>query len=127
MTTTKEKIEVMQSFLDGKQIQIIIGSNSLWEDLLPEYEPIWDWECCNYRVKPEPKIRPYRLQCEFAEAVREHGPMVFEVETGYYSTILGTIENQNVQIDCNKITFDALLEYYKWQDGTPCGIMEETK
>ena len=49
MKTTKEKIEIMQAYERGEQIQIN-NSNNIWEDI---ETPIWDWVNCNYRVKPK--------------------------------------------------------------------------
>ena len=54
MCTTKEKIEVMQAYLDGKQIQHRTSIHSKWENVS---EPSWHWYENEYRIKPlEPKI-----------------------------------------------------------------------
>ena len=52
MRTTAEKIEVMQAFVDGKKIEALpgIGGNGKWVDW---QDPNWDWDCCDYRVKPQ--------------------------------------------------------------------------
>ena len=47
--TTKEKIEIMQAYERGEQIQIN-NSNNMWEDIDC---PLFDWANCNYRVKPK--------------------------------------------------------------------------
>jgi hypothetical protein len=49
--TTSEKIAVMQAFLDGKEIESLprIGGTGKW---VAWPEPKWDWDCCDYRVKP---------------------------------------------------------------------------
>ena len=49
MKTTKEKIEVMQAYERGEQIQIN-NSKNVWEDIDC---PLFDWANCNYRVKPK--------------------------------------------------------------------------
>ena len=58
--TTKEKIEVMQAYVDGKQIQIRAAGNNKrdWEDF-NFGEPCWDWYETEYRIKPEEK--PVRM------------------------------------------------------------------
>ncbi len=49
--TTKEKIAVMQAWLDGKSIQVkSIASDEVWYDV--EKEPSWDWLIREYRIKP---------------------------------------------------------------------------
>ena len=51
---TKQKIEVLQAYLDGKPIQI--GTGSQWVDYTEGSEPLWKWSSFNYRVKPEPMV-----------------------------------------------------------------------
>jgi hypothetical protein len=51
---TKEKIAVMQAFDEGRAIEhcrVVIGPQ-LWLDC---YEPTWDWQTFEYRVKRQPK------------------------------------------------------------------------
>ena len=50
---TKEKIEVMQAFLDGKKIECKFTSAYTWSVM--DGEPKWDWVANDYRIAPEPK------------------------------------------------------------------------
>jgi len=50
MTTTAEKIKVMQAFEDGAEIELAIG-DSEWD---PAGTPEWDWIHFNYRVAEKP-------------------------------------------------------------------------
>jgi hypothetical protein len=52
MKTTKEMIEVMQAFEDGKGVEAK-GRNVGW---VLASNPIWDWRTFDYRIKPEPKV-----------------------------------------------------------------------
>lgn len=59
MKTIEEKIEIYRAYLNGKQIQWKSkSSNSVakdWEDITT---PSFNYEACDYRVKPEqPKQR----------------------------------------------------------------------
>jgi hypothetical protein len=49
---TKDMIQVMQAFLDGKTIEYKYEQNQ-WNEIIGS-EPIWDWGNFDYRVKPEP-------------------------------------------------------------------------
>lgn len=51
---TKEKIEVMQAYLDGRKIQLRGKTLRFpkWEDI--EKEPEWNFINNEYRIKPEP-------------------------------------------------------------------------
>jgi hypothetical protein len=51
---TKEKIAVMEAFLDGKRIQFKFGAAD-WLDWNSEHEPDWAWHRVDYRIKPEPR------------------------------------------------------------------------
>jgi len=56
MTTTEEKIKVMQAFTDGEEVQYTYRGNTPCWKCAPD--PCWDWERFNYRVKPR-KIKMY--------------------------------------------------------------------
>ena len=49
MKTLKEKIEVMQAFLDGKAIERGSISSSAW---CPTDDPQWNWTAFDYRISP---------------------------------------------------------------------------
>ena len=51
---TKEKIEIMQAWLDGKPIQCC-SDGSRWETLTEE--PLWDFMSNEYRIKPKQKVK----------------------------------------------------------------------
>lgn len=48
MTTTQEKIKVMQAFVDGKEIEFRNYRKSDW---VISADPIWNWIDNDYRVK----------------------------------------------------------------------------
>lgn len=49
MKTTKEKIEIMQAYERGEQIQIYYPDTDEWEDV--ESTLLWDWVNFDYRIK----------------------------------------------------------------------------
>ena len=49
MTTTREKIEIMEAYKRGEKIQIYGAIPNKWTDM--NIEPLWDWTNFNYRVK----------------------------------------------------------------------------
>ena len=48
MKTTKEKIEIMQAYERGEQIQIYDSIHNEWKDIKI---PSWDWMSSDYRIK----------------------------------------------------------------------------
>lgn len=53
----KKQIEVMEAYLEGKDIQVSYGGG-IWDDT--EY-PEWNWDIIKYRVKPEEPEEPKKL------------------------------------------------------------------
>ena len=49
--TTKEKIEIMQAYERGEQIQIYNYTFNEWQDA--GEAPLWDWITFDYRIKPK--------------------------------------------------------------------------
>lgn len=72
--TTAEKIEVMQAFERGEEVQYKHRDNLAWGTLLPlsQAEPIWDWSEFEYRLKP--KIRSIELH--WAVLLKNNGLMI---------------------------------------------------
>ena len=126
MKTTKEKIEVMQAYDRGEQIECF--NDKQWKDV---NNPIWDWLNNDYRVKPKKIYVPFHTPEEFLTAYRKHGEFIENKESG---------EKMNAYVDKNGIiilstalnctyTFESLgtlFGCYKFSDGTPCGKEVET-
>lgn len=125
--TTKEMIEVMQAYERGEQIERF---KAHWEDC---GAPIWDWHNYEYRVKPKPTYRPYKDADEFLAAQKEHGMYIRYVDSNTYIIIfyvndvavfVPAINSDGNVVDVD-LQYEKLLNNYKWQDGTPCGVKEE--
>ena len=67
---TKERIAVMQAYADGKQIQYFEECTRRWEDITA---PSWI-RGIPYRVKPEPKYRPFKDADECWQEMLKHQP-----------------------------------------------------
>lgn len=73
---TKQKIEVMQAFLDGKPIEVShsIRGNGLtsgWS-LLDTNDPKWNWAELDYRIAEDMELKAYNLN---EGAIRAHSLM----------------------------------------------------
>lgn len=124
--TTQEKIEVMQAYEEGKQIQArllyeTIGMTGCydvikWEDV---QTPTWNWDAWEYRIKPEPKepkYRPYKDFAEFLADWKKHGGWVKDKRDGDIYLQIEFNETKPMILYCHKVWAD---------DGTPCGVKEE--
>lgn len=51
--TTVGKIAVMQAFEDGKVVQFKNSAGCGWDSLELDDRPVWGWNDCAYRIKPQ--------------------------------------------------------------------------
>lgn len=125
---TKEAIkhlsDVLKAYSEGETIQYL--NNGQWFDFLEEELENEHLSSFEFRIKPEPKLRPYKDKMEFIHALKEHGPYLkrnkeectefhfpvdIGVETAYFS-------------DGHHFNWEELMGWI-WCDGTPCGILED--
>jgi hypothetical protein len=115
-----EMIKVIQAHKEGKQIQFLDSLNE-WCD---NDSPSWNFHSITYRIKPEPKYRPFTLQEAVAaelEGKRIYDRNTFRVIAGYAK------EGVFVGNGDDFITFGDLLNYYVFGNSSPCGVLEEEK
>lgn len=122
--TTSEKIAVMKASEEGKNIQIFDISSNKWVDL-ENLTIAWDWMHNAYRIKPEPKLRPYTFE-ELCEAIVKHGGYVQDKISEYVYLISFIRGNEVMYVNGITEEFEKLAEHNIWlDDKSPCGIMEE--
>lgn len=131
--TTKEMIEVMQAYDEGKKIQSKPSGCGDWDDC---YKPTWNWFEYIYRIKPESKYRPYKDTDEMVEDFKKRARLVtydfcrpsiwIKSCDGFVSLItefgFGCVWSSVHQVG---ISMKELFERYTYLDGSPCGIKEE--
>lgn len=123
----KDLLPIIQAYTEGKAIEsrCIKGDKSLWYD---DEDPSFD-DAFEYRIKPEPKYRPFRNMERCLEEMQKHQPFGWIKRNGYWYNIISTgITNVKI-IDTrgaiSTLCFDDLLNHYSFVDGTPFGIKEE--
>ena len=133
--TTKEKIEVMKAYAEGKKIQVReIGAKD-WSNWGLSLEPDWNWLGFDYRIKPEEKYRPYKDTEEMIEDFKKR----FNAKVPPYAMPMIWVRNKTFK-DCRLITvfrgkvvmiivsgedMKELFKDYTYLDGSPCGIKEQ--
>lgn len=124
---TKLLIEIMQAYVDGKQIQYRGPWSLPWKDVT---EPIiWNFANFEYRVKPENMLRPYANAKEFLDAYKAHDSLLKrKVDENYYTVLVikehGIVFNNGKKEDF--LYYDELIKVFTFSDDSPCGItMEE--
>lgn len=137
--TTKEKIEVMQAFADGKQIQTrSVLSNSDWVDM--NREPSWNWTINNYRIKteePKSAFRPYKDTDEMIEDLKQRFlinnpscsmPLIWiKVKDSEYQEafLITGFGGSYIETNTNLYGLDLSFKELAYLDGSPVGKLVE--
>ena len=112
----------MEAYANGKEIQFLNDDNK-WIDT---DNPLFNWAKVTYRVKPEPKYRPFKSQEECWGEMLKHQPFgwVKEISSEMLYLING-ISNMSIVIMEDINSFKEAMNIYEFKDGTPFGIKEE--
>ena len=123
----KELLPIIQAFAEGKTIQVqedidwcYLGNNADF-NLSPQ----------RYRIKTEPKYRPFENKEECWQEMLKHQPFgwVKDKEIGYKVTITRVNDDENTGFMAingkSEWTLEGLMDYYTFADGTPFGIKVE--
>lgn len=118
----KEFYPIMQAFAEGKVIECRTKP-SIVEGLdIPnnwtEMTEIEFWNNTEYRIKPEPKYRPFKDAEECWAEMQKHQPFGWMIPIGINQKI-------NLTVIGNGCDLEALFKKFTFADGTPYGIKEE--
>ena len=117
----KELLPIIQAFAEGKTIECknLFGS---WAEAKC---PSWA-NNLEYRIKPEPRYRPFKTPEECWQEMLKHQP--FGWIRGKYSAVLYHIESiTSDRVVCafgNHMNFDFIIKHYEFADGTPFGVKD---
>ena len=109
----KEFLPIIQAFAEGKTIQVQ-ENEGYWRDADVLH---FNYDTCRYRIKPEPKYRPFKNAEECWQEMQKHQPFgwVKEISNEEYIN-LGWVPTEDNEDTFHNITF---------ADGTPFGVKEE--
>ena len=119
----KRRAELYSALAAGKIIQVQNPETGEWEYLdLNKFDGFM--EEYNFRIKPEPKYRPFKTKEECWNEMHCHSDFgwLIRIDTGVFVNIK-TIFSEEIVFD-NVYTFENAFKYYKFTDGTPFGIKE---
>lgn len=121
---TKERIAVMQAYVDGKQIEGKC-SDGKWV-YVPE--PSWSINE-NFRIKPEPKYRPFKDADECWQEMLKHEPFGWIKRRGCYFNIVAVTDVYAYlsESDGSAILLASKNSYNDntFADGAPFGVKED--
>lgn len=125
----KKVLPVIQAFTEGKVIQTKNGDET-WITIGKEtdlnIESLAEYPDC-FRVKPEPKYRPFKNADECWQEMLKHEPFGWlrEKKRNVYTQI-GFMHTEGIQgTSGSSSNYKAFFDCFSFADGAPFGILEE--
>lgn len=126
----KEFYPILQAYAEGKVIESRTKPSTVKGTDVPndwtEMKEIEFWNNTEYRVKPEPKFRPFKDAEECWNEMQKHQPFGWlkSKENGYYSFI--TMLNNRFRLNgYDGWRFDETIKKFTFADGTTFGVKLE--
>lgn len=136
----KEMLPIIQAFAEGKEIEFRSkGFDEEWKKV--NEIPGLSYSSFDYRVKSEPKYRPFKNEVECWLEMLKHQPFGWVKEKGNkpsYELLACVSENDEAPIsfavygsvgmgiiDRPSIEFNEMFNAFTFADGAPFGVKEE--
>ena len=117
----KELLPIIEAYSEGKEVQILDDVYG-WVEMK---NLILNWSPNCYRIKPEPKYRPFKNQEECWKEMQKHQPFGWvKGKDGEGLYLIHGINNSIVTTD-DIDSFKDAMHIYEFKDGTPFGIKED--
>lgn len=125
----KEFYPILQAFAEGKVIECRTKPSFIEGSDVPndwtEMKEIEFWNNTEYRIKPEPKYRPFKDAKECWQEMQKHQPVGFmkfkDTESGYYM-LTSIARGVGVGINDSLFSYDRVFDDYTFADGLPFGV-----
>ena len=122
----KELLPIIQAFAEGKTIEFRNKSFKEWAEI---DNPSFDPTITNYRIKPEPKYRPFKDAEECWQEMQKHQPFGWiKGKEGEHHSLITSIIADEEEVYINGISgfvLDEIMEHYTFADGLPFGVKVE--
>ena len=120
----KELLPIMQAWAEGKAIQFRIKGTVEWIDY--HEDDLRLSSLYHYRIKPEPKYRPFETKEECWEEMHKHPDFGWVVSNGVFFNIQSVCLKGIDTTEHLKITdYEDAVKDLTFTDGMPFGIKEE--
>lgn len=120
---------MIQAFAEGRTIQVKCETGDVFCEEWEDTETFYPYETSKeYRVKPEPKRRPFRNTEECWQEMQKHQPFGWIMRKGHRYQITSMTDGCGVFCEdgCDNLTLTGYLhDGWTFTDGTPFGVKEE--
>ena len=127
----KELLPIIRAWAEGKEIQFKTRTGK-WVDIEENGGLSFVYPASDYRIKPEPKYRPFKNQKECWDEMLKHQPFGW-FRSAYNENLFNIvgINNDGIKIT-NTLTksmetYSQAFKSLNFTDGTPVGIKEDIK
>ena len=134
----KKLLPIIQAFSEGKKIQWLKPDSDEWIDVVGgdnvDFEDLTEFNVA-YRIKPEPKYRPFKNAEECWNEMKKHQPFGWlkdknedselrniQALTEKMSTIADGVYLRGINLINGWHVFEEAVKEYTFADGTPFGI-----
>lgn len=126
----KEFYPILQAFAEGKAIECRTKPGTISTSIPNEWtemKEIGFWNDIEYRIKPEPKYRPFKNAEECWCEMQKHQPFgwVKCKEDGSLGLITLIISEASIYVNGIGSNSERTMRGFTFADGTPFGILEE--
>lgn len=119
----KDLLPIIQAFLEGRKIEYRELGEEHWSGTST---PTFDIESNEYRIKREPKYRPFKDAVECWQEIQKHQPFGWIKASHGYFNVIGIMNDKiNFGTNNNWLDYEYMFNMYKFIDGTAFGIKEE--
>ena len=119
----RKAAEVMLAYAGGKEVEY---KNEALKDWSSTSVPNFDWSKHEYRIKPQPKYRPFQSAEECWQEMQKHQPFgwIKDKEDGHY-TLITCVDDRVCLNAYSDWPMSDVMDYYTFADGEPFGAKEE--
>lgn len=129
----KKAMPILTAFVEGKTIQCYDHNTGKWKDEVEQLHTadLFVWPS-DFRIKPEPKYRPFRDGSECFDGMQKHEPFGWvKFKNDPKNTAFGIAEVYDNGLYLSgtfsgtQCDFIKALDKLNFMDGTPFGMKEE--
>ncbi len=130
---SKELLPIIIAHAEGKKIEVKdkrLSDN--WYNWCETDDPSFNIKQYDYRIKPEPKYRPFSNAEECWTEMQKHHPFGWvkqindnEPEVYIYCGAITKVDGVITSIDEVPFSYENVYNTYKFADGTPFGVKEQ--
>lgn len=126
----KEFYPILQAYAEGRVIECRTKPSAVKGTSVPndwtEIKEIGYWDNIEYRVKPEPKYRPFKDAEECWQEMQKHKPFGWVKSTLFKDlALVKRVTTLYVEINRDIIDYKDALDKFTFADGTPFGVKVE--